>query len=44
MFETFYEYNEIGYFNDRHVAGSRWNYREEQESALYYLICFMQFH
>lgn len=34
MFKTLYGYNEIEYFNGRHVASSRWNYCEDQESAL----------
>lgn len=29
MFKTVYEYNEIEYFNDLHVANSRWDYCEE---------------
>ena len=29
MFKTIYEYNEIEYFNDLHVANSRWDYWEE---------------
>lgn len=44
VFKTYYEYDEIGYFNDLHVTSSRWNYHEKYKSTFYYSTYFMQFH